>query len=233
VASCVIMQVWRRNTGNVTQRDRTCSVAGHAVCLVCKRDTQLLAGQRNHLLQTCITLIENQTCMTLIFIKLVTIYLTSFYGSNLWDLYGTVANRLYASWNIMVRMAFDLPRQTHRYLIAPISKTSHLKCKLIKKFITFSSTVMSSSKPHVRYLANIQKDDKRSVFGSNIANICQEAGVDDIHEVNPSMVDYVKIPDDEAWRVPMLLELTEMKAGRLECGLSNKDITHLIYIAAV
>ena len=35
MASYVIMQVWRRSTGNVTERDRACSVAGHAVCLVC------------------------------------------------------------------------------------------------------------------------------------------------------------------------------------------------------
>ena len=46
-----------------------------------------------------------------VYMKLVSIYLSSFYGSNLWDLNGAGSQRLYATWNIMVRMTFNMPRE--------------------------------------------------------------------------------------------------------------------------
>ena len=49
----------------------------------------------------------------LVYTKLISIYLTSFYGSNIWDLYDIVTEKLFSSWNIVVRMLFNIPRNTH------------------------------------------------------------------------------------------------------------------------
>ena len=116
--------------------------------------------------------------------NLISIYLSSFYGSNLWDLYGDYVDRLYKTWNVMVRMFFNIPRQTHRNLIEPISGTSHLKIKLVKRFLKFYQSVEKCDKPHLKYLLKLQKNDVRSVFGRNVRNICVEAGVDSISQVN-------------------------------------------------
>ena len=107
----------------------------------------------------------------IVYMKLVSIYLSSFYGSNLWDLYGDKCQKLYSSWNIMVKMFFDLPRNTHRNLIEAVSSTSHLKIKLIKRFKKFFHTLDKCDKPHLKYLHNIQKEDVRSVYGRNVFNI--------------------------------------------------------------
>ena len=80
-------------------------------------------------------------------------------------------------------MTFDIPRTSHKYLIEPISQNSHLKIKLVKKFINFSLTLSKCDKPHIIYLQDIQKNDSRSVFGRNSKNICVEAGADSIQEV--------------------------------------------------
>ena len=69
----------------------------------------------------------------IVFTKLVSIYLTSFYGSNLWDLYDKTSESLFKCWNIMVRMNWDIPRNTHKYLIEPISQNCHLKINLVKR----------------------------------------------------------------------------------------------------
>ena len=69
----------------------------------------------------------------IVYTKLVSIYLSSFYGSNLWDLFGEGANRLYKSWNIMIRMNFNLPRESHRFLLQPVSQQPHLKIELVKR----------------------------------------------------------------------------------------------------
>ena len=62
----------------------------------------------------------------IVYMKLVSIYLLSFYGSNLWDLYEVSCDKLDKSWNIMVRYFFDIPRTTLKYLLEHISGTSRL-----------------------------------------------------------------------------------------------------------
>ena len=73
----------------------------------------------------------------IVYMELVSIYLSSFYGSNLWDLYGEDTEKLYKTWNIMIRMTFGLPREANKYLVEPISKKPHLKIQLIKRFLSF------------------------------------------------------------------------------------------------
>ena len=163
--------------------------------------------------------------------KLVSIYLTSFYGSNLWDLFGDSAERLYASWNIMVRYCFDIPRTSHRYLIEAISGTSHLKVKLIKRFNQFYKSLFTCDRPNLKYLANLQKSDCRSVFGRNVRNICQYSQVEHISDVNISDVSYVSVPVEEEWRIPLVKELLEIRAGRCLSILKEKEVEKLIFVA--
>ena len=56
----------------------------------------------------------------IVYMKLVSVFLTSFYGSNLWDLFGDSAERLYSSWNIMVRYCYDIPRTSHITYLVPL-----------------------------------------------------------------------------------------------------------------
>ena len=44
-----------------------------------------------------------------VFMKLTSIYFTSFYGSNLWELYGDATRKLYITWNNTIKHAYDLP----------------------------------------------------------------------------------------------------------------------------
>ena len=163
--------------------------------------------------------------------KLVSVFLTSFYGSNLWDLFGDSAERLYSSWNIMVRYCFDIPRTSHRYLIEPISGTTHLKVKLIKRFNQFYKTLFTCDRPNLKYLANRQKSDYRSVFGRNVRNICQESQVEVIPEVDISNVAYVSVPIEEKWRIPLVKELLEIRAGRLSSIMTEKEVEKLLFVA--
>ena len=68
-------------------------------------------------------------------VKLYKIYAWDFYGSQLWDLYSYDVEKLYNSWNVAMRILFDVPRSTHRYLIEPISGTVHIKTIIASNFI--------------------------------------------------------------------------------------------------
>ena len=47
-----------------------------------------------------------------VFVILLNLYASSFYGSNLWDLYSVDVERIYKSWNVTMRNGFNLPWTT-------------------------------------------------------------------------------------------------------------------------
>ena len=74
----------------------------------------------------------------------------------------------------------------------------------------------------------LQENDYRSVFGHNVRNICSEADADTIFEVILSNSEYVPVPSDDAWKIPLILDLLEMRSGRKESILSKKEIQSII-----
>ena len=63
-----------------------------------------------------------------VLVKIMNIFNTSFYGSNLWDIFSADCEKLFKSWNVAIMMAFNVDRCTHRYLIETISYSIHLGC---------------------------------------------------------------------------------------------------------
>ena len=61
------------------------------------------------------------------------IYNSHFYGSNCWDIFSKGSERIEATWNRSVKIAFNLPWATHRQCINVISKVPHVKQLLHKK----------------------------------------------------------------------------------------------------
>ena len=60
-------------------------------------------------------------------IKINGIYNTHLSGSCLWDLFCREAIMMENTWNVAVRLMLDIciPRESHKYLIEPLSKTTH------------------------------------------------------------------------------------------------------------
>ena len=50
-------------------------------------------------------------------LRALKVYTCSFYGSNLWELGGNMANQVYNAWGIGVRLSWDVPRATRSYLV--------------------------------------------------------------------------------------------------------------------
>ena len=65
------------------------------------------------------------------------IFNSHFTGSPIWDLFSPDAIRLENTWNVSFKRMFDLPMETHRYLVEPVSDQMHLKKILIKRFLSF------------------------------------------------------------------------------------------------
>ena len=99
------------------------------------------------------------------------VYKSHFTGSPLWDLFSPEAVMLENTWNRNVRLTFDLPLQTHRYFVCPMSESPHLRFILMKRFLSFIKKLELSKKPAVRHLFKVVENDVQSINGSNISKI--------------------------------------------------------------
>ena len=167
----------------------------------------------------------------IVFMSLVSIYLCSFYGSNLWDLYSESAQSLYTSWNICLRQTFNLPFATHRYILLDLYDKPHIRISLLRRFVKFYDNLKLSKKSEVRHLFELQKMDNRSTFGRNCYNLCRELNVERMEDVNTKLLEmplpYV-VNETEMWRSPFLKELLLMRDQYLDNVLSKTELDNLI-----
>ena len=206
-----------KHLGNVLQSDNSFKVD-------CTLKRGKFIGKVNSLLQ------EFHFVEADIFIKILSIYTTSFYGSGLWDLYSKEVDRLYKAWNVSIRRALSIPNTTHRYLIEPLSGCLHPKVMLSSRLVRFRDTMAPSNKLVIRLLANLFEGDRRTVLGRNLGCIRSEVGGG---LLNPLMIKknlrYFETPADEQWRVSTLSELLEVRSGRKVIdGLTSSEVDALV-----
>ena len=158
----------------------------------------------------------------LVYMKLISIYMCDFYGSNLWNLSSSYTDKLYTMWNQMIRFVFKLPFRSHRYLIEPISETTHLKTKLANRFLKFCSSLDLCNKPIVRNLKYVQVNDCRSDFGVNCRILS------DLNNV----AQYHPIAVCDEWRVPFIKEILSVFNHDLAVDLDNTDLKYILDFVA-
>ena len=95
------------------------------------------------------------------------IYNSHFTGSPLLNLFGNSAIGLESSYNMSVKIMFDLPLATHRNLIVPVSGNVHLGNVSMARSLSFIQQIEKSSKKTSKLLLNHIKYDTRSLTGKN------------------------------------------------------------------
>ena len=114
------------------------------------------------------------------------IFTLSFYGSPLWNLFGSEVERIYKSYNVAIRIAFKVNRTTRTFLIEPMTETYHPLTLLSSRFVKFHQTNLNCRKPSINMLAKLFENDLRTTYGNNlrkIANLCDK-NVEDLTPMN-------------------------------------------------
>ena len=128
------------------------------------------------------------------------------------------ARNLESCFNRSVKIMADLPLQTHRYLIQPVTEVTLLRDKLIKNYLGFIKKVRESNKYVLRQLYNMASRDVRTVTGRNLRNILLLTHESHVDELQPRMVqtlEYHKIDKEEEWRVGLVKEVIDIMHGEV------------------
>ena len=166
-----------------------------------------------------------------VMVRILEIYVTTFYGSCLWDLYSPEVTRIYSSWNVTIRNVFNLPWTSHRYFIEPVSSTKHPKTMLSCRLVKFWDSLRKSKKRSVRYLFSLVYNDRRTLTGRTASRVAVDCGVEriNLNWRDAKNAQYFPVPPEELWRIPLLHELLGVRDGSLEVpGVYHEDIKNII-----
>ena len=156
----------------------------------------------------------------------------SFYGSPLWDLFSDTFDNIEFTYNRSIKMMWDLPVETHKYIIEPVSNQSHMKFTIYKRYIGFKDQVFRSSKSVLKHLYRICMKDTNSVTGQNLRKIMLCCDMSSIYDLNCNSIDklvYAEVPKDQLWRINFLHELISTQQGELEVpGFNSEEISDMI-----
>ena len=135
-------------------------------------------------------------------------------------------------WNVSMRLMLDVPRETHRYIIEPLSRTTHIKTVLIKRFLSFLEQIRNSSKSTSKFLLDSILLDARSTTGSNLRNILLLTDKPDVRKLVPNdayQVKYHPIISQEEWRLPFIHEIIEAKNDQINIlNIGNDDLDEML-----
>ena len=104
------------------------------------------------------------------------IYNGHYTGSQLWKLGSKEIEKLESMYNRSVKIMYDLPWETHRYLIEPLTELPHVRRILVRRFLSFLKMIKKCDKPAITQLLDVVKSDVRLTTGHNIRYINHAPG---------------------------------------------------------
>jgi hypothetical protein len=138
------------------------------------------------------------------------------------------------TWNVAMRLMLDIPRESHRYLIEPLSNVVHIKTILVKRFLTFLEQIRKSEKSASKFLLETILHDARSTTGSNLRNILLKTDKSDVSELVPDdafQLKYHPIQSEEQWRLPFIFDIIEAKNDQMSIpNISDSDLEEMLTV---
>ena len=151
------------------------------------------------------------------------IYNGHFTGSQLWKIDSPEYVKVLSTFNKSVKIMFDLPWATHRFMIEPLIGRNHVSRTLIKKYLSFIAKIRKSEKPYQK--------DTRTTTGWNLRTIMILANKNTIEDLLADNIDidYHAVDPQETWRIDFVKELVDVKHGDLEVeGITPDELGQIL-----
>ena len=193
--------------------------------------------KRASFIQTCYNLNQEFSFATEeVRLKMLRLYNTALYGSNTWKFNSEEVQKFGKTWNINLRILFDLPFDTHCWIMEELSDGRHLLQMLFSRFLKFVKSVAMNKRVEVRVLYNICKDDIRSMTGSNIRTVLLQTEVDPRLLQVHLLRDWRVYRSADNWTVSLLQNLMRIRGEEWEVHFDDEtswasqddDVEHMI-----
>ena len=123
-----------------------------------------------------------------------------------------------------------IPRETHYYLIEPLSGQFHMRSLVTSRFLGFISRIRKSKKDSLRSMLKTIEYDTRSVTGRNLRKILLQADEYDIKNLTPKhgFREYKKTCEGAEYRADFINNLLELRENLQYTDLSLNEIENTI-----
>ena len=103
-------------------------------------------------------------------VNAIQLYCCDGYGSMLWDLKSSYAEKYFKAWNIQSRLAWNVPYDTHTYLVEGYlcEGFTSLRNQILGRYSKFVGKLLSSPSKEIVFMINLILRDARSVTCRNI-----------------------------------------------------------------
>jgi hypothetical protein len=153
--------------------------------------------------------------------KMLSIYGTSFYGSNLWNLYNIETKALFTAWNVAIRRLCNIHPHTHTKYLDEISGLKHLKFSLKVRFISFVKTLLQSNNQLIQNLIPYSILNVCAPTGEMISRILNEY---EAGSVSSFILNFESVCDIMKEKYTDVHGLTEVE--KLNCQIIKELIDH-------
>ena len=151
------------------------------------------------------------------------------YGSMLWDFQSPAAQQFFKAWNVQVRQARRVPRNTFTYLVEGYFASSFTPVRdmIYCRYVKFTQSLSESRSEEVRFMFQMTQHDPRSITRKNIAHV-EEITKTDIQNMSVSaakqQLPRLVVPEAELWRLGLLTTLLSNRQER-HWGARNTNRT--------
>ena len=166
-------------------------------------------------------------------LRSVKLYAGSHYGSMLWQFQSESAGQYFTSWRTCVKLAWQVPRQTHSYLVDNLlcSGLSSVRCDIMSRYVKFARGLRLSPAREVSVMFGVVAGDVSTTTGNNLNTIRLETGLDPLAcslvKVKAELGGrVVAVPEGDVWRVKYLGKLLQ---ARGEANFEAED-THQLTV---
>ena len=167
-------------------------------------------------------------------LRAIRIYCCDHYGGMLWDYQSNMASQYFNSWSTCVKLAWGVPRSTHRYFLDYLAGgLVSARREILGRFHGFFRSLLNSPSREVNILARIASKDIRSTTAKNLRLLEDETGgmtwSANKHKVQERLLQGEPgVPEVDGWRIRYLGSLLEQRDILKYQGLEESDPAQLL-----
>ena len=160
-------------------------------------------------------------------LKMMRLYNFHFSGSNCWFFTDKLFQQLINSYNVNVRIIFQVPRNTHCWITEELCGGRHAKQQIYRRYVKFVNSLANTERQNIKSLFNFVSSDVRSQAGTNLRKILMDSNIlvlpGTTRPGSFSQYTVYPTPVGDEYKVPLILSLLSILEDNWEVLFNEED----------